>query len=61
MSTTVADLAARRKAAERAKYAALVMDAWDRQNPDEKQAKRVGKPSTLDTNPDVRRKARSQL
>jgi hypothetical protein len=61
MSTTVTDLATRREAAEHAKYAALVMDAWDRQNPDEKQAKRVGKPSTLDTNPEVRRKAKSQL
>ncbi len=61
MTPAVTDLAARRKAAERAQYAALVMDAWDRQNPTEKQAKRVGKPSTLDTDPDVRRKAKSQL
>ena len=30
-------------------------------NPGEKQAKRVGKPSTLDTDPDVRRKAKSAL
>ena len=28
----VADLTARRKHAERGKYAALVMDAWDMQN-----------------------------
>lgn len=57
----VTDLTARRKAADRANYAALVMDAWDRQNPNEKQAKRVGKPSTLDTDADVRRKAKSAL
>ena len=57
----VTDLTARRKTADRANYAALVMDAWDRQNPSEKQAKRVGKPSTLDTDPEVRRKAKSAL
>ena len=57
----VTDLKARRKAAEHAKYTALVMDAWGRLNPGEKQAKRVGKPSTLDTDPDVRRKAKSAL
>lgn len=61
MSTTVTDLAARREAAERAKYAAQVMDAWDHQNPTERQAKRAGKPSMLDTDPEVRRKAKSQL
>lgn len=57
----VADLTARRKQAERSKYAALVMNAWDRQNPNEKKAQRVGKPSTLDTDADVRRKAKSAL
>ena len=57
----VTDLTARRKQAERDKYAVLVLDALDRQNPGEKQAQRVGKPSTLDTNADVRRKAKSAL
>ena len=57
----VADLTARRKPAERGKYAALVMDAWDRLNPHEKKAQRVGKPSTLDTNAETRRKAKSAL
>lgn len=57
----VTDLTARRKAEERAKYTAQVMDAWDRLHPEDKQAKRVGKPSTLDTNPEVRRKAKSAL
>lgn len=61
MSPAVTDLTARRKAVERSKYAAQVMDAWDRLYPQDKQAKRAGKPSTLDTNPDVRRKAKSQL
>lgn len=61
MTAAVTNLAARRKAAGRAKYASMVMTAWDRQNPDVRQAKRVGKPSTLDTDPDVRRKAKSQL
>ena len=57
----VADLTARRKQAERGKYAALVMDAWDRQNPNEKKAQRVGKPSTLDTDAETRRKAKAAL
>ena len=57
----VADLTARRKHAERGKYAAKVLDAWDRQNPNEKKAQRVGKPSTLDTNAETRRKAKSAL
>ena len=61
MSTAVTDLTARREQAERAKYAAQVLDAWDRQNPGEKQAQRVGKPSTLDTDADTRRKAKSAL
>lgn len=57
----VADLTARRKQAERGKYAAQVLDAWDRQNPNEKKAQRVGKPSTLDTDAETRRKAKSAL
>lgn len=61
MSQALTNLAARRTAAARAKHAAQVLDAWDRQNPNERQAKRVGKPSTLDTDPEVRRKAKSQL
>lgn len=60
-SVKVADLTARRKLGERAKYAAAVLAAWDKQSPAEKQAKRVGKPSTLDTNEDVRRRAKSLL
>lgn len=57
----VADLTARRKQSERGKYAALVTDAWDRQNPNEKKAQRVGKPSTLDTDAETRRKAKAAL
>ena len=57
----VADLTARRKQAERGKYAAQVLDAWDRQNPSEKKAQRVGKASTLDTDSETRRKAKSAL
>lgn len=57
----VTDLAACRKAAERAKYADKVMDAWDKQNPSEKKAQRVGKPSTLDTDAETRRKAKAAL
>lgn len=57
----VADLSARRKQRERREYAGLVLDAWGRQNPEEKRAKRIGKPSTLDTDPEVRRKAKAAL
>ena len=58
----VTDLAARRKQNERRKYADLVMEAWDRQAPPhEKRAKQIGKPSTLDTDPEVRRKAKAAL
>ena len=57
----VADITSRRKQAERGKYAALVMDAWDSQNPGEKKAQRVGKPSTLDTDAETRRKAKSAI
>ena len=38
------------------------MEAWDRlAPPHEKHAKRIGKPSMLDTNPEVRRKAKAAL
>ena len=57
----VADLTARRKQSERGKFAAQVLDAWDQQTPSEKKAQRVGKPSTLDTNAETRRKAKSAL
>lgn len=57
----VTDLTAHRKAAERAQNATQVMDAWDRQNPTEKPVKRAGKPSTLDTDADTRRKAKAAL
>lgn len=57
----VVNFTARRKQAERGKYAAQVLDAWDRLNPSEKKAQRVGKPSTLDTDAETRRKAKSAL
>lgn len=57
----VADLTARRKQAERSQHAAQVLDAWDRQNPCEKKAQRIGKSSTLDTDAETRRKAKSAL
>ena len=57
----VADLSNRRKPAERDKHTAQVLDAWDRQNPGEKKAQMVGKPSRLDTDADTRRKAKAAL
>lgn len=57
----VADISNRRKQAERDKQTALVLDAWDRQNPNEKKAQRVGKLSMLDTDAETRRKAKAAL
>lgn len=62
MKSAVTDLAAMRNEAARRKYADMVMDAFDRLTPpNERQAKRIGKPSLLDTNPDVRRAAKARL
>ena len=55
------DFTAHKKAAERKAYSDLVMTAWDRQNPKEREAQRIGKPDRLDTDADVRRKAKEQL
>lgn len=57
----IADLTARRKTAERAKYAAMVSDAFEKLGPSEKKAQRIGKPSTLDTDAETRRKAKAAL
>ena len=57
----VADISNRRKQAERDKQTALVLDAWDRQNPNEKKAQRIGKLARLDTDEETRRKAKAAL
>lgn len=57
----VADFTAKKKQADRQAYKGLVLDAWDRLFPKEREAQRIGKPSRLDTDADVRRKAKERL
>lgn len=55
------DFTARKKAADRTAYKSLVLDAWDRMFPKEREAQRIGKESRIDIDPDIRRKAKQQL
>lgn len=55
------DFTARKKAADRTAYKALVLDTWDRLFPKDREAHRIGKESRLDVDPEVRRKAKQQL
>ena len=50
-----------RKQAERSKYKGMVLAAFDALTPKSEQRKQVGKPQRLDTDADVRRKAKQQL
>ncbi|MDH0423513.1 hypothetical protein [Delftia tsuruhatensis] len=51
----------KRKQAQRASYKAAVLDAFDALFPKERQQQAIGKPQRLDTDPEVRRKAKQQL
>lgn len=55
------DLTAKRKQAERRKRKDAVLDAWNRIFPGEKQAQQAGRPQMLDTDAEIRRKAKSRL
>lgn len=57
----VVNFSAKKKQADRNAYKGMAMDAWDRLFPNEREAKRIGKPERLDTDPEVRRKAKQQL
>lgn len=58
----VASLQAKRKQVERENYKSLVLKAWDELMPaEERQQQAIGKPQRLDTDPEVRRKAKQQL
>ena len=57
----VVSFKAAKAAAERKAYASLVLETYDRLTPPEEKRKALGKPNTLDTDPEVRRKAKSQL
>lgn len=50
-----------RKQAERTKYKDLCLAAWDAISPKQEKQKAVGKPQRLDTDEEVRRKAKQQL
>jgi hypothetical protein len=51
----------KRKQAQLAGYKAAVLDAFDALFPKERQRQAIGKPQRLDTDPEVRRKAKQQL
>ncbi len=57
----VTDFLEKKKAADREAAKKLVMDAWDRLFPGDREAQRIGRPDRLDTNPEVRRKAKQRL
>lgn len=46
---------------DRQRHKAAVLDAWDRLFPKEREARQVGKLSRLDTDAEVRRKAKEAL
>ena len=50
-----------RKQAERIQYKDIVLAAFDAITPKSEQRKQVGNPQRLDTDADVRRKAKQQL
>lgn len=50
-----------RKQAERTQYKDIVLAAFDAITPKSEQRKQVGNPQRLDTDADVRRKAKQQL
>jgi len=57
----VAQLDDKRKHARRNRYKAEVLDAFDALFPKERQQHAIGKLQRLDTDPEVRRKAKQQL
>jgi hypothetical protein len=50
-----------RKQAERTKYKDMALAAFDALSPKQEQRKQAGKPQRLDTDEEVRRKAKQQL
>lgn len=58
---TITNLTEKREQRQRTEYRVAVLDAWDRIHPDEREAKQIGRPQRLDTDPEVRRKAKQRL
>ena len=58
---SVANLREKRKQVDRTKYKDMVLSVFDSLTPKSEQRKQVGKPQRLDTDADVRRKAKQQL
>lgn len=57
----VTSLKAKQGQKDRQRHKAAVLDAWDRLFPKEREAQQVGKQSRLDTDAEVRRKAKEAL
>lgn len=57
----VTELNEKRKQAQRANYKNAVLNAFDALFPKERQRKAIGKPQRLDTDPEVRLKAKLRL
>ena len=58
---TVTSLKAKQNKADRQRHKFAVLDAWDRLFPKERATQQIGKQSRLDTNAEVRRKAKQAL
>lgn len=57
----VTELNEKRKKSQSANYKAAVLNAFDALFPKERQQQSMGKPQRLDTDPEVRRKAKQLL
>ena len=58
---SITSLNEKRKQATRTKYKNMVLAAFDALTPKSEQRQQIGKPQRLDTDADVRRKAKQQL
>ncbi|MBF5007622.1 hypothetical protein [Diaphorobacter caeni] len=58
---SITSLNEKRKQATRTKYKNMVLAAFDSLTPKSEQRQQIGKPQRLDTDADVRRKAKQQL
>lgn len=58
---SVTSLKAKQGQKDRQRHKAAVLDAWDRLFPKAREAQQVGKASRLDTDAEVRRKAKEAL
>lgn len=57
----VTNLSAVKKAKDKRSYISKVLDCFDALTPEKERWQQVGKPQRLDTDPEVRRKAKERL